>query len=202
MAEYYRPNFFANTPDINPVYLQQSGRAGFRIRLVLAATLAGNYGLYNGFELCEASALPGKEEYLDSEKYEIRAWDWDREGNIKDDVRLVNRLRRNNPALQQLRNLTFLNAWNDQILYFMKYSDDRSNVILVAVSLDPHRPQGAHFEVPLWEFGLSDDATIRVEDLAAGGEFTWTGKVQHMWLDPNVQPYRIWRLVPPGEARA
>jgi glycosidase len=94
MAEYYRPNFFTNTPDINPFFLQTSGRAGFRVRLVLASMLSGNYGIYNGFELCEAAALPGKEEYLNSEKYEIRAWDWDREGHIKDDVRLVNRLRR------------------------------------------------------------------------------------------------------------
>ena len=98
MPEYFRPNFFVNTPDINPTYLQTSGRPGFQARLVLAATLACNYGLYSGFELCEARALPGKEEYLDSEKYEIRAWDWDREGNIKPDVALVNRLRQRAPG--------------------------------------------------------------------------------------------------------
>jgi len=202
MVEYYRPNFFTNTPDINPHFLQDSGRAGFRVRLVLAAMLVGNYGIYNGFELCEAAALPGKEEYIDSEKYEIRSWDWEREGHIKDDVRLVNRLRRNNPALQQLKNLAFLNAWDDNIIYFTKFTEDRRNVILVACNLDPHNAHGAHFEVPLWEFGLGDDATIEVEDLVTAEQFSWTGKVQHMWLDPETQPYRIWRLMPPEEALA
>jgi starch synthase (maltosyl-transferring) len=193
--EYYRPNFFVNTPDINPVYLHDSGRAGFQARLVLAATLAGNYGIYSGFELCEGRPLPGKEEYLDSEKYEIKAWDWDRPGHIRDDIRLVNRLRRERPALQQFRNLNFYNAWNDQILYYGKFSDDRSDFVLVAVNLDPRNPQGAHFEVPLWEFGLRDEDAIQVEDLVTGDRLTWTGKVQHMLLDPRNRNYAIWRLL-------
>lgn len=201
-VEYFRPNFFTNTPDINPVFLQTSGRPGYRARLILAATLAGNYGIYNGFELCEGTPLPGKEEYLDSEKYEIRSWDWDREGHIKDDVRLINRLRRTQPALQQFRNLSFYNAWNDQIVYYGKYTEDRRNFVLIAVNHDPHNGQGAHFEVPLWEFDLADDAAIEVEDLVTGERFFWTGKVQHMWLEPQEQPYRIWRLIPPGEAPA
>jgi starch synthase (maltosyl-transferring) len=195
--EYYRPNFFVNTPDINPVYLHDSGRAGFQARLVLAATLAGNYGIYSGFELCEGRPLPGKEEYLDSEKYEIKAWDWNRPGHIRDDIRLVNRLRRERPALRQFKNLEFYNAWNDQILYYGKFSDDRSDFVLVAVNLDPRNPQGAHFEVPLWEFGLQDDAAIRVEDLVTGQRLAWTGKVQHMLLDPQQHNYAIWRILAP-----
>ena len=115
-----RPNFFVNTPDINPIYLQTSGRPGFRVRLVLAATLGGNYGVYSGFELCEATPVPGKEEYLNSEKYEIKAWDWDRPGNIRPDIALLNRLRREHPALQSFANVTFYNAWNDNILYYGK----------------------------------------------------------------------------------
>ncbi len=198
--EYYRPNFFANTPDINPVPLQTSGRAGFRSRLILAATLAGNYGIYNGFELCEGAPIPGKEEYLDSEKYELRAWDWNREGNIREDVALINRLRRTRPALRQFLNLNFYNAWNDQILYYGKMSDDRTDFVLVAVNLDPNNPQGAHFEVPLWELGLADDASVGVEDLVTGTRFTWTGKVQHMLLNPHERPYACWRLIPPGGA--
>jgi starch synthase (maltosyl-transferring) len=197
MSEYFRPNFFVNTPDINPTYLQTSGRPGFQARLVLAATLACNYGLYSGFELCEAHALPGKEEYLDSEKYEIKAWDWDREGNIRADVRLMNRLRRAHPALQQFTNLKFYNAWNDQILYYGKASDDNRDFVLVAVNLDPHNAQTAHFEVPLWEFGLGDDASVGVEDLVSGDRFTWTGKVQQMVLDPRERPYAVWRLESP-----
>lgn len=202
MQEYFRPNFFVNTPDINPIFLQTSGRAGFQSHLVLAATLAGNYGVYNGFELCEARPVPGKEEYLDSEKYEIRAWDWDRPGNIKADIALVNRLRRQHRALQSFANLTFYNAWNDHILYYGKATPDQSDFLLFAVNLDPHNAQSAHFEVPLWEFGLSDEASIAVEDLITGKRFMWSGKVQHMLLDPKDRPYAIWRLTKPERGAA
>jgi len=194
---YMRPNFFVNTPDINPYYLQTGGRAAHRVRLILAASLAGNYGVYSGFELCEARALPGKEEYLDSEKYELKAWDWDRADHIRDDIRFINTLRRASPALQQFDNTTFYNAWNDQILYYGKATADRSEFLLFAVNLDPHNPQQADFEVPLWEFGLPDHASIEVEDVASGHRFTWTGKIQHMLLDPQHRPYVVWRLRPP-----
>ncbi|RCS25330.1 alpha-1,4-glucan--maltose-1-phosphate maltosyltransferase [Phyllobacterium salinisoli] len=196
-----RPNFFVNTPDINPYYLQTSGRPGFQARLFLAATLGTNYGVYSGFELCEAAAMPGKEEYFNSEKYEIRAWDWDRPGNIKPDIAFVNRLRQENPALRQFTNLNFYNAWNDAILYYGKFTDDFSNFLLFAVNLDPHHPQAAHFEVPLWEFGLPDDATVEAEDLVTGQPFAWTGKIQHMYLDPQQRPYMAWRLVTPEGRR-
>ena len=195
---YMRPNFFVNTPDINPHYLQTSGRPGFQVRLVLAATLAGNYGIYNGFELCEAAAITGREEYADSEKYEIRAWDWDRPGHIRDDIALMNRLRAAHPALHDFTNLTFYNAWNDNILYYGRRTSDLSSFILVAVNLDPDTPQDADFEVPLWEFGLPDDASIATEDLVNGDRFTWTGKVQHVHLDPADRPYAVWRLFRPG----
>ena len=197
---YMRPNFFVNTPDINPHYLQTSGRAGFQVRLVLAATLAGNYGVYSGFELCEAAALPGREEYADSEKYEIRAWDWDRPGHIRADIALANRLRNDHPALQDFTNLEFYNAWNDNILYYGRRTPDLSSFILVAVNLDPHNPQGADFEVPLWEFGLTDEASIAAEDLVTGDRFTWTGKIQRVDLDPAKRPYAIWRLIAPEGA--
>jgi starch synthase (maltosyl-transferring) len=191
-----RPNFFVNTPDINPYYLQTSGRPGFRVRAVLAATLAGNYGVYSGFELCQSEPIPGKEEYLHSEKYEIKAWDWDRPEHIRPDLRLLNRLRQEHPALQSFTNLTFYNAWNDNILYYGKMTPAKDDFLLFAVNLDPHNPQGAHFEVPLWEFGLPDEATISVEDLVTGATFEWHGKVQHMHLDPQERPFAIWRLSP------
>ena len=193
-----RPNFFVNTPDINPYYLQTSGRPGFRIRAVLAATLAGNYGIYSGFELCEAEPVPGKEEYLNSEKYEIKARDWDAPDHIRPDIRLLNRLRNAHPALQSFANLTFYNAWNDNILYYGKATPAKDDVLLFAVNLDPHHPQDAHFEVPLWEFGLPDEASIAAEDLVTGELFDWHGKVQHMRLDPHHRPYAIWRLNPAG----
>ena len=194
-----RVNFFVNTPDINPVYLQQSGRAGHQVRLVLAASLAGNFGVYSGFELCEATPIPGKEEYLNSEKYEIRAWDWDRPGNIREDVARMNMLRQKHPALQEFANIEFYNLWNDNILYYGKRTADKSSFLLFAVNLDPHNGQGGHFEVPLWELGLPDNASIEVEDLVSNYFFTWTGKIQHVHIDPYQRPYFIWRLVPPAE---
>ncbi len=196
---YMRPNFFTNTPDINPYFLQTSGRAGFRTRLVLAAALGGNYGIYSGFELCEAAPIPGREEYLDSEKYELRARNFDSVGNIRADITLMNRLRREHPALQSFTNVRFHNAWNDNVLYFSKATPDLSDFLLFAVNLDPHNGQGANYEVPLWEFGLPDDASIRVENLVTGERFTWSGKIQHIWLHPDNNPYAIWRLDPAAD---
>ncbi|WP_420394488.1 alpha-1,4-glucan--maltose-1-phosphate maltosyltransferase [Acuticoccus sp.] len=196
-----RVNFFVNTPDINPVYLQTSGRPGFQVRLVLAASLAGNYGVYNGYELCEGTPVPGKEEYFNSEKYELKAWDWDRPGHIRQDVALMNQLRRTHPALQEFANLAFYNMYNDNILYYGKRTADLSSFLLFAVNLDPHTGQGANFEVPLWEFGLPDDASIAVTDLVADYDFTWNGKIQHVYIDPHQRPYFIWRLHSPSAQR-
>ncbi|MEO1019348.1 MAG: alpha-1,4-glucan--maltose-1-phosphate maltosyltransferase, partial [Pseudomonadota bacterium] len=138
------------------------------------------------------------EEYLDSEKYEIKAWDWDRPSNIRADIARLNAIRRDNPALWQFTNLEFHQAFNDHVMVFSKHTEARDNLVLIAVNLDPHNARGAHFEIPLWKFDLADDASIEVEDLLTNGRFTWTGKSQHVWLDPNQQPYLIWRLLPPG----
>lgn len=195
--EFYRPHFFVNTPDINPIFLQTSGRPGFRIRAVLAATLSGLFGVYSGFELCEAAALPGKEEYLDSEKYELRPRDWNAPGNIVADITLLNRLRRVHPALQTHLNTRFYAAGNDRIIYYGKPEPDGAGMILVMVNLDPHTGQECQFEVPLWELGLDDGGTVAVEDLARGYRFDWTGKSQWIRLDTD-EPYRIWRIAPKG----
>lgn len=196
--EYYRPHLFVNTPDINPFFLQTSGRAGFQIRAVLAATLSGLFGVYSGFELCEAAPLgPGKEEYLDSEKYEIRPRDWTAPGNIIADIALLNRLRRSHPALQTHLNTRFYTAHNDSIIWYGKPSPGGDELIMVMVNLDPHNAQACDFEVPLWEFGLADDASIAVEDLAQGHKFDWQGKLQSIRITPDL-PYRIWRLSAPG----
>jgi starch synthase (maltosyl-transferring) len=196
--EYMRPNFFVNTPDINPVFLQHSGRPGFRTRLLLAATLGGNYGVYNGFEICEAAAVPGKEEYLNSEKYEIRAWDFARPGNIQEDIRLMNDLRRHHPALQDFLSLAFYNTSNDQVLSYGKGTADLKDFLLFHVNLDPHHAQSFAFEIPLWEFGLPDEASIEVKDLLHGNHFTWHGKTQLLELEPQTRPYAIWQLFAPG----
>ena len=200
VREFFRPHFFVNTPDINPVFLQTSGRPGFLIRAALAATLSGLFGVYGGFELCEARALPGREEYLSSEKYEIRVWNWDAPGNIIAEITRLNRIRRVNPALQTHLGLSFHNASNGQILYYSKATDDLQNVVLVAVNLDPHFPQECDIEVPLWLWGLSDTAAVTVEDLITDRRFVWQGKVQHIRLDPAELPFAIWRIRPLAEA--
>ena len=194
--EFFRPNFFVNTPDINPVFLQESGRPGFLIRAALAATLSGLWGVYSGFELCEARALSGREEYADSEKYQIRVWDWNRPGNVVGEITMLNWIRRTNPALQSHLGVSFLNAFNDAILYYEKATPDRSNVLLVAVSLDPHNVQEADFEIPLWKWRLNDGASLESEDLLRDTRVVWHGKLQHMRLDPHTLPYAIWRVRP------
>ena len=192
--ECYRPNFFVNTPDINPAFLHHSGRPGFLIRAALATMGSGLWGMYSGFELCESAPVPGKEEYLDSEKYEIRPRNFTAPGNIIAEIAQLNRIRRQNPALHTHLGLKIYNAWNDNILYFGKRTPDGSNFILVAVSLDPHNPQEANFELPLWEMGLPDDAQTQGEDLMNGHRWTWYGKYQFMRIDPAYQPFGIWRI--------
>jgi len=196
--DFFRPNFFVNTPDINPYFLQQSGRAGFLIRAALAATLSGAWGVYSGFELCEAAALPGREEYLDSEKYQLRARDYDAPGNIAAEIAALNRLRRDHEALQTHRGVTFYNAFNDNILVYGKSARRRGEtvreMIFVAVNLDPHRAQEAAYELPLWEFGLPDTGRLAVEDLWRGHRFVLQGKMQTLRLDPAELPFAIWRL--------
>jgi starch synthase (maltosyl-transferring) len=190
----YRPNFFVNTPDINPYFLQHSGRPGFLIRAALATMGSGLWGMYSGFELCEAQAVPGKEEYFDSEKYQLRQRDYQAPGNISAQIAQLNRIRRENPALQTHLGFQAYTAWNDNILYFGKRTEDRSNFILIAISLDPEHPQEASFELPLWELGLADDADLEGEDLMNGHRWTWHGKVQWMRIEPWHQPFGIWRI--------
>lgn len=175
--------------------MQTSGRAGFLIRAALAATLSGLWGIFSGFELCEAAALPGREEYLDSDKYAVRPRDWNAP-NIAAEIAQLNRLRKAEPALQSHLGTTFYNAFNDQVLYYGKYPLGYDHHVLVMVSLDPHHEQVADFEVPLWEWGLADDAAVDVEDLLNGEKFVWHGKMQRAGFSPSA-PYRIWRVAPP-----
>ena len=194
--DFFRPHFFVNTPDINPEFLQTSGRPGFLIRAALAATLSGLWGVYNGFELCEGRPVaPGKEEYLDSEKYQIRAWDWDRPGNITAEITRLNRLRRSNPALQSHLGVSFLAAGNNLVLFYEKATPDRSNVVLVAISFDPYQAQDATLDVPLWHWQLPDQARLDVQDLMTDQRETWQGRPQRVRLTPE-RPFRIWRAHP------
>jgi starch synthase (maltosyl-transferring) len=192
--EFLRPNFFTNTPDILPPFLQQGGRPAFLIRLVLAATLAGAYGIYSGFELCEAAAVPGTEEYLHSEKYEFKVWDWDRPGHIKDEIARVNRIRRDNEALHHLTNLRFHDASDDHVLFYGKMTEDRANVILVAVNLDPFAAHETELHLPLGEIGIVSDEGFVATDLLTGAEHRWRSSTHRIRLDPAVMPAAIFRL--------
>jgi starch synthase (maltosyl-transferring) len=196
--DFFRPHFFVNTPDINPYFLQTSGRPGFLIRAALAATLSGLWGIYSGFELCEAEPLPGREEYLDSEKYELRARDWNAPGNIVNEISRLNLIRRSNPALHSHLGLSFLEVGNDRILYFAKATTDRSNVLVIAISLDPHAPQQAILQIPFHLVGAADDAALEVEELMRGARFAWKGNRQHWYFDPLELPFAIWRLPAAG----
>ena len=196
VRDFFRPHLFVNTPDINPLFLQTSGRPGFVIRATLAATLSGLWGMYSGFELAEAEPVKGKEEYLDSEKYEIKPRDWNAPGNLVAEITRLNEIRRENPALHTHVGVKFHVASNDQVLWFQKATPDLSSFILVLVSLDPHHVQETQFEVPLWELSLPDDASVRVEELMRGGVFDWTGKNQHWRFDPADMPVAVFRITP------
>jgi starch synthase (maltosyl-transferring) len=192
MAEYFRPNFFANTPDILPPFLQTGGRPAFQIRLILAATLSSVYGIYSGFELCENAALPGREEYADSEKYEIRVRDWNAAGNIKDDVTRINRIRRENPALHTWRNVRFHDAADGNVLFYSKTAG--TNTLLIAVNLDPAHAVQTTLRLPLAELGYRETDDIAYEELLAGERAVWHGPHQSISLDPMRNPAAIFRV--------
>lgn len=193
MREYFRPNFFTNTPDILAPVLQTGGRAAFKMRLVLAATLSPSYGIYSGFELCENRAMPGSEEYLKSEKYEIKVRDWNQPGNIKEFIGRVNAIRRDNPALQQFLNLQFLGTDSDQILFFSKSTPDKENVILVAVNLDPSQAHYCTALVPPEVAGVRPGQSYRVTDLLTGARYVWSDR-NYVRLDPALEPAHILRV--------
>lgn len=194
MADYFMPNLFPNTPDILPYYLQEGGRPAFLIRALLAGTLSPVYGIYSGFELCENTPVPGKEEYLDSEKYHYKARDWNAAGNIKSWIKRINRARQGNRALQSLTNLRFQTVDNEQILFFSKATPALDNILLVVVSLDPWNPQSGFLEVPLEEFGLQERDAYQVEDLLSGKRFLWTGRRNYVALNPQDGPGHILRI--------
>lgn len=195
VRDFFRPNFFVNTPDINPWFLQSSGRPGFLIRAVLATTLSGNWGMYNGFELCEAQAVPGKEEYLDSEKYQLRHWDMDRPGNIIDEITRLNRVRQSHPALQSHLGIRFHETGNEQVIFYSRHSQTGDSIVLVAVSLDPHAPQAATLELPRHEWGLPDGAPLPLHDLFEDRRFTLRGATHAIVLTPE-RPFVLWALAP------
>ena len=194
MTEYFRANLWPNTPDILPFVLQDGGRPAFMIRVLLAATLSTLYGIYSGYELCENEALPGREEYFDSEKYQWKERDWNAPGNIKDWITRLNKSREENRALQFYDNLRFYHADNDAILFYGKMTPARDNIILVVVNLDPHRKQNSYVNVPIDQFGQMESDVYQVHDLLSDARYTWRGRQNYVELDPEIQPAHVFRV--------
>ena len=214
--EYMRPNLWPNTPDILPTYLQFGGEPAFVIRAVLAATLSTVYGMYSGFELCENAGLGKKdwnaaadvrlflnlcdndyrqlaqEEYLDSEKYQWKERNWDAPG-IREIITRLNRVRRENRALQQLRNLQFQRAENDFVLCYVKMTEARDNILLIVVSLDPFHVQDAFIRVPIDQFGWLEGETYQVHDLLFDERYLWSGDRNFVRLTPQ-KPAHVFRI--------
>jgi len=191
MSEYFRPNLWPNTPDILSPILQEGGRPAFMTRVLMAATLSPLYGIYSGYELCENKALPGREEYLDSEKYQFKERDWDAPGNIKNWITRLNKIRKQNRALQMYTNLRFYHAENEAILFYGKMTPARDNIILVVVNLDPFRKQNSFVYVPIEEFGQMEGDAYEVHDLLNDARYTWRGRQNYVELDPEIQPAHI-----------
>jgi starch synthase (maltosyl-transferring) len=194
--EYFRPSFWPNTPDILPEQLQTEGRATFISRLVLAATLSSNYGIYGpAFELCESRAVrAGSEEYLDSEKYQLRHWELDDPDSLNALITLVNAARRDNPALQRTVGIRFHETGNDALLAYSKTGEDGDNVVICVVSLDGHNTQSGWLELPLGELGIDETHAYQVHDLLGGGRYLWHGGRNFVELDPHVVPAHIFRV--------
>ena len=194
VVDFFRPNLFANTPDILHAYLQTGGPPAFKIRFILAATLGASYGIYSGFELCEGRAVPGTEEYLNSEKYEFHEWEWHRPGHIRDLVTIVNRIRHENPALEWDRTLTFCPTDNPHLLAFHKTSADGSNAILVVVNLDVVHLQHGWVQIPLDQLGLPAHDPFELVDLLDGERYRWQGARNYVRLDPTMRPAHILKV--------
>jgi len=195
--EYFRPNFFVNTPDILPFHLQSGERWMFKARVTLAATLSSNYGIYSGFELIEHDPIPGKEEYLNSEKYEFKVRDWNKPGNIKDYIGRLNRLRRANPALLQTSDLRFAAVDDDYVIGFVKESVASDNAVAVAVALDGHGPRQFWFHFGEIEIGPAGARrrVAAIENLATGERqsLEWGGV--RLRIDPADDPALLLRCI-------
>ncbi|MGF7218309.1 starch synthase (maltosyl-transferring) [Spirosoma lacussanchae] len=193
MRHYFRPNFWPTTHDINPYSLQGGHEPQFLIRYFMAATLSSNYGIYGpSFELMEHVPFPNKEEFLNSEKYEIRYWDWNKTNKLTYLIGLTNRIRRENAALQQTNNLTFCTVSDDAIMAYLKTA--ASNRLLIVVNTDAYQRRAGMVQVPIWQLGIGGDESYQVHDLLTGAYYTWKGEWNYVELDPYVLPMHIFRI--------
>ena len=193
VREFFRPNLWPNTPDILPEYLQYGGRAGFMIRLMLAATLGPSYGIYGAaFELCDDQPLaPGKEEYGDSEKFEIKSWNLERPDSLRKLIARVNQIRSENPAFRANHNLRFHKVDNEQIIAFSKSTADLANQVLVVINLDPHHTQAGIVDLPLDELKIDHHQPFQVHDLLTDSRYLWHDQRNYVELNPQIVPANI-----------
>ncbi|MGH7831016.1 MAG: alpha-1,4-glucan--maltose-1-phosphate maltosyltransferase, partial [Candidatus Binatia bacterium] len=196
LREFFRPNLWPNTPDILTEYLQLGGRPAFVNRLILAATLGANYGIYGpAFELCENRPIePGSEEYLNSEKYEIKSWDLERPDSLKELIARVNKIRRENPALHSDGSLRFHAVDNEQLICYSKRDDETRNLILVVVNLDPRHVHSGWVSLDLEALGLDPAHPYQVHDLLTDARYLWEGSRNYVQLDPGGIPAHIFRV--------
>ncbi len=193
--EYFRPNFWPNTPDILPVSLQYKSEAAFISRLVMAATLSSNFGIYGPvFEFCLNVPHPLREEYIDNEKYEIKHYDWKSMTRMRKLIALVNRIRKENPALRTTWNICFAETQNDHLLCYGKTDDEKQNRIFIAVNLDTTFTQGSWIKVPLQEMGISPYRSYNMLDLLTGNSYSWNGEWNYVELNPNIFPVHILKV--------
>ncbi|MEM7699792.1 MAG: alpha-amylase family glycosyl hydrolase, partial [Verrucomicrobiota bacterium] len=194
MRDYYRANFWPNTPDILPFHLQHAPPAAFKVRAALAATLSSCWGMYSGYEFCENEPLPDREEYLDSEKFQLKNRDWDAPGNLKGFLTRLNASRRSEAALQSYANIEFIYAENDQVIAFYKWDDSRSSLVLVVANLDFENTQESTLHLPLAEMGLDQSRAFQVEDLIFGETYEWRESSNFVSLDPRSKPVHVFRV--------
>jgi starch synthase (maltosyl-transferring) len=194
--EYFRPNVWPNTPDILTEALQYGGRPAFMARLALAATLSASYGIYGpAYELMEhLPREPGSEEYLDSEKYQLRHWDLERPDSLRPYVALLNRIRRDNPALQSDWSLRFFATDNEQLIAYAKSTPDLANTVVCVVNLDPHHAHSGWIELDLEALGIEPGAQFQMHELLTGARYLWTGARNFVQLDPGRVPAHIFRV--------
>jgi starch synthase (maltosyl-transferring) len=195
VREYFRPNHWPNTPDILTEFLQTTGRAGFMMRLILAATLGANYGIYGpAFELLEAAPRePGGEEYLNSEKYQLRTWDITRPDTLAELLSVVNQIRKENVALQHDWTLQFHEIDNDQLLAYSKHSPDGANLLVIVVNLDPRHRHTGYLHLPLDDMRITEN-TFQAHELLTGARYLWSGPKNYIEIDPASAPAQIFRI--------
>ncbi|MDO9066625.1 MAG: alpha-1,4-glucan--maltose-1-phosphate maltosyltransferase, partial [Chloroflexota bacterium] len=195
VSQYFTPSLWTNTQDNLTPSLQNGGRPAFMTRLVLAATLGANYGIYGpAFELCENRTRPGSEEYMNSENYEIKHWNIEQPDSLQDFIAQVNRIRKENPALHSNRSLRFHDTDNEHLICYSKQTEDLSSVILVVVNLDHHHTQWGYAQLSLEPLGLDPNQPYQVLDLLNDARYIWNGSRNYVEINPNIVPAHIFSL--------